>query len=342
MVFQGNMAANGLCAMTEPTALAVARNRAAVMAELRRLMPRMGKQRKPLPFGLAAIDSHLPDGGLACGALHEIVPAAEGCVAAAFGFIAAILGRVCSPPPPGPRLRAPECKLVGEGLGVGVGRFCKSVDAFASPHDPHPTLPTTGREQRAASLRAHPLFFIAPAYALRPYRPHGRLHGHGLNALGLDPGRLILVETAHRKETLWAMEEAVRSAAPAAVVGVIDTLDLKLSQRLHLAATEAGLPVFLLRPAPPTPPSPASGGGWGGGSAAATRWRIGTAKAARDRFGLVTQPRWHLQLERCRNGRPGEWVVEYDHVAHRFSLAAALADFSRARGAGETSIRQAS
>jgi hypothetical protein len=40
------------------------------MAELRRLMPRMGEQRKPLPFGLAAIDSHLPDGGLACGALH--------------------------------------------------------------------------------------------------------------------------------------------------------------------------------------------------------------------------------------------------------------------------------
>jgi protein ImuA len=289
MVFQGNMAENGFCAMTGPTALAAARNRAAVMAELRRLMPRMGEQRKPLPFGLAAIDSHLPDGGLACSALHEIVPAAEGCIAAAFGFIVAVLARISSPPPQGER------------------------------------------EQRAASPRAHPLFFIAPTYGLRPYRPHGRLHGHGLNALGLDPARLILVETAHRKETLWAMEEAVRSAAPAAVVGVIDTLDLKLSQRLHLAATEAGLPVFLLRPAPTLE-----------SSAAATRWRIGPAQAARDRFGLVTQPRWHLQLERCRNGRPGQWVVEYDHVAHRFSLAAALADFSRARGAGETSIRQAS
>jgi protein ImuA len=276
-------------AMTEPTAHAVAQNRAAIMAELRRLMPRMGEQRKPLPFGLGTIDSHLPDGGLACGALHEIVPAAESCIAAAFGFIAAVLARISSHPPQGER------------------------------------------EQRAASPRAHPLFFIAPTYGLRPCRPHGRLHGHGLNALGLDPARLILVETAHRKETLWAMEEAVRSAAPAAVVGVIDTLDLKLSQRLHLAATDAGLPLFLLRPAPTLE-----------SSAAATRWRIGTATAARDRFGLVTQPRWHLQLERCRNGRPGQWVVEYDHVAHRFSLAAALADFSRARGAGETSIRQAS
>ncbi len=258
--------------MTGPTALAMARNRAAVMAELRRLMPRMGEQRKALPFGLAAIDSHLPDGGLACGALHEVVPAAESCIAAAFGFIAAVLGRL-----------------------------------------------------------VYPLVLVMPAYGLRPYRPHGRLHGHGLNALGLDPGRLILVETTHRKETLWAMEEAVRSAAPAAVAGVIDTLDLKLSQRLHLAATEAGLPLFLLRPVATLELS-----------AAATRWRIGTAQAARDRFGLVTRPRWHLQLERCRNGRPGQWVVEYDHVAHRFSLAAALADFSHARGADEKSIKQAS
>ena len=46
-----------------------------------------------LPFGLAALDSHLPEGGLARGALHEIVPETEGASAAAFGFIVAILGR---------------------------------------------------------------------------------------------------------------------------------------------------------------------------------------------------------------------------------------------------------
>ena len=63
-----------------------------------------------------------------------------------------------------------------------------------------------------------------PAYGLRE---HGRLYGHGLNAFGLDPARLILVETAHRKETLWALEEALHSGAPAAVAGVIDQLDLK-------------------------------------------------------------------------------------------------------------------
>jgi protein ImuA len=172
-----------------------------------------------------------------------------------------------------------------------------------------------------------PLLLVAPAYAFRDY---GRPYSHGLNALGLDPGRLIVVETAHRKDVLWAMEEALRSDAPAAIAGVIDKLDLKLSQRLQLAATDAGLPLFLLRLADVLE-----------SSAAATRWRVGPAPAARDRFGLVTHVRWHLMLERCRNGRAGEWMVEYDHVAHRFSLAAALADPAFPRGAGEEAFRQA-
>jgi protein ImuA len=237
------------------------------MEELRRLLPGIAGSRKALPFGLAALDSFLPEGGLACGALHEIVPAPRA-MPAAFGFIAAILSRI------------------------------------------------SGR-----------VIFVMPAYGLREY---GRLHGHGLRALGLDPARLILVETAHRRETLWAIEEALRSGAPAAVAGFIDTLDLKLSQRLHLAATDAGLPLLLLRPVQSLE-----------ASAASTRWCVGTAEATRDRFGLVTRPRWHLHLERARNGRPGEWIVEYDHVAHRFSLAAALADPARARGASEEALRQA-
>jgi protein ImuA len=258
--------------MAQPTALSVMRNRTEVAAELRRLLPKIQSFRsaKALPFGLAAIDHYLPQGGLAGGGLHEFVPE-KGASPAAFGFIVALLARM---PPP------------------------------------------------------HPLFLVLPAYGLRDY---GRPYGHGLSALGLDPRRLILVETAHRRDTLWALEEALRSEAPAAVAGAIDQLDLKSSQRLQLAAADAGLPLLLLRPAQNLE-----------SSAAATRWRIGTRQAARDRFGLFARPRWHLQLERCRNGRPGEWLVEYDHVAHRFSLATALADHALSRSAGEKALRQAS
>lgn len=143
----------------------------------------------------------------------------------------------------------------------------------------------------------------------------GQWHGHGLQALGLDPARLLLVQTGEDVETLWAMEEVLRSGAAAAVAGFPGPrgLDLKASRRLHLAAAQAGLPLFLVL----------SGAG---ASAAATRWRIGAAPAGRDRFGLVERWRWRAGLERCRNGRTGQWIVEWDHGAHRFSLAAALAD----------------
>ncbi len=258
-------------------------SRSFVVEELRRLLPGIADSRKSLPFGLNAINSCLPEGGLACGALHEVVPEAQAAMPAALGFIAAMMARISFPSPV----------------------------AMSLP-------------------RARPLFFVMPAYGPRQY---GRLYGHGLHALGLDPARFILVETSRRQDILWAIEEAVRSGAPAAIAAMIDKLDLKTSQRLHLAATDAELPLLLLRPAQNLE-----------SSAAATRWRIGTAEAARDRFGLFARARWHLRLERVRNGRPGEWVVEYDHVAHRFSLAAALADpaFSRdTNKKDQNTVRQA-
>jgi protein ImuA len=296
--------------MARPTALAVRRNRTEVAAELRLLLPKIQAFRtaKALPFGLPAIDHYLPQGGLAGSGLHEFVPEASASPTA-FGFIVTLLARIASPPPTGPRLSRARLQA-----------WCLAgVNVFASPRHPPPYPPPQGGREK--------IFLILPAYGMRDF---GRPYGHGLSALGLDPRRLILVETAHRKETLWAIEEALHSGAPAAVAGVIDKLDLKSSQRLQLAATDAGLPLLLLRPAQNLE-----------SSAAATRWRVGTRPAARDRFGLFARPRWHLQLERCRNGRAGEWFVEYDHVAHRFSLAAALADPALSRSASEKPLRQA-
>jgi protein ImuA len=195
----------------------------------------------------------------------------------------------------------------------------------------HEILPETAGDTSSAfgfiaALLAHmpqsgPILFIASRRALADY---GRPHGHGLNALGLDPARVILVETGDEREALWGIEEALRSGVPAAVAGAVGRgIDLKASQRLQLAARSPGVPLLLLRPA-----------GIEGSSAAVTRWCIGSAEAARDRFGLVMGWRWRVRLARCRNGRPGEWVVEWDHVAHRFRLAAALAISAVFHGTG--------
>jgi protein ImuA len=269
------------------------RNRAAIVDALRRLLPRMeshGGAGRVLSLGLDAIDAHLPQGGLAVGALHEVAPHQHGDTAAAFGFLVALLARF----PP------------------------------TTEHDPEKWTPVFGKDQAPTNK---PVLLVASHRALAD---HGRPHGHGLQQLGLDPARLILVETRNDKQTLWALEEALRSRAPAAVGGAAARLDLKTSQRLHLAAGDAGLPLVLLRPARADD-----------ASAAATRWRIGTAEAARDRFGLLARTRWRARLERCRNGRPGEWLVEFDHAAYRFSLAPPLADPALSRGADAHALRRA-
>jgi protein ImuA len=278
-------------------------DRAAVLTQLRGLLARQAGWREDvnatLPFGLAALDSHLPNGGLACGALHEIVPTTQAALPAAFGFVVAILARLSS------------------SYGAGLADS-ERMDAHCLPHGFPNGLPY-GTERR--------IVFVMPAHALRQC---GRLSGHGLKSLGLNPRRAILIETAHWQDSLWALVEALRSQAPQAAAGMIDRIDLKTSQKLHLAAVDAGLPLLLLRPSQTLE-----------SSAAATRWRIDAAAGARDRFGSYARARWQVQLERCRNGRSGEWVVEYDHVAHRFSLVAALADLSLSRGAGDQSRRQA-
>jgi len=234
-----------------------------------------------------------------------------------------------------PRLESisAETRTLPLGLSALDARLPQSGLAFGALHE---VVPQSATDLPAAfgfitallgrlPLRETILFvFSARALEARP-------HGHGLNALGLDPARVILVETQHEKQSLWAIEEALRSNVSAAVVGVIEKeLDLKTSQRLHFTAGSTGRLLLLLRPADAA-----------GSSAAVTRWRIRAAKATRDRFGLIAHLRWHVALERCRNGRPGEWLVEFDHAAHCFSLAAPLADQALSRSPSSQSLRHA-
>ncbi len=92
------------------------------------------------------------------------------------------------------------------------------------------------------------------------------------------------------------------------VAGAIGTgLDLTQSRRLNLAAATHTTPLVLLR-----------GATAAGTNAAATRWRVAYATAARDVFDMFQYWRWHVTLERCRNGRPNAWLVEWNPVTRRF------------------------
>ncbi|MBO0764386.1 MAG: ImuA protein [Hyphomicrobiaceae bacterium] len=180
---------------------------------------------------------------------------------------------------------------------------------------------------------AGPAIFIA---ARRTLAEFGAPYGHGLVQLGLDLDRLVLIEAETDKEALWALEETLRSEVrPVVVAGVLaGGLDLTSSRRLNLAAGPQRTPLVLLTGAMTSTMSAKALGT----SAAATRWRIAASPAARDRFGALAAPRWHAVLERCRIGssmdspmgpnmdRPGAWVIEWDHVTHRFRVVEGLAD----------------
>jgi protein ImuA len=164
----------------------------------------------------------------------------------------------------------------------------------------------------------------------------GQPYAHGLGGLGIPPGRLLLLETATDVQVLWAIEEALRLRAVSAVAGWLGgKLDLKASRRLQIAAE--GSDAFLLLLRPPQADEP---------NAATTRWRVGAAPAARDRFGCFTRWRWRIALERCRNGRPGAWIVEssdpeLSDAAHPFSLVRTLADPALLLGPEPQPLRRA-
>jgi protein ImuA len=173
-----------------------------------------------------------------------------------------------------------------------------------------------------------PIFIVTSAQSRKLT---GRLHGHGLQALGLDPGRLTFVMARQETEAFWAIEEILRSGAARIVLGLIaQSLDLKKSRRLSLAARAARRPLLLLRP-----PKAAVA------SAAETRWRIRAAPAYREPSGALTAWRWQAMLERCRNGSAGEFVLEWSHATHRFGLAAALADPALPDGARHVQVNRA-
>ena len=212
-------------------------------------------------------------------------------------------------------LPALDSRLPGGGLAFGTVHEIAPDAAADLPAAFGFLLALLGRMPREAG----PLLLVLSAKKLARC---GRPHGAGLAALGLDPARLTLVETLDEAEALWATEEAIRARGPAAVAAALGgKLDLKASQRLSHAAREASVPLLLLRPE-----------GAGAVMTAATRWRIGAAPGVRDRFGLLAGWRWRVALERCRNGRPGEWMLEFDHATHRFGLAAAMAGVSLACG----------
>ena len=163
---------------------------------------------------------------------------------------------------------------------------------------------------RAAGRGGKSTVWIAEDIALAE---SGAPYGPGLEDFGLAPERLLTVAAARPRDLLWAMEEALRCRAVAAVMGELrhGALDMVAVRRLSLAATASGALALLLRAAPPRD-----------ASTAATRWVVGAAPE--DSFAV--------QLTRNRRGPLGVWILQWSDddgfvlATHAQPMAAPAAD----------------
>ncbi|GMG82760.1 hypothetical protein LNKW23_19730 [Paralimibaculum aggregatum] len=179
-----------------------------------------------------------------------------------------------------------------------------------------------GTAERAA---AGPLVWIASAAAMRA---HGRLSARGLAAAGGDPGRLLSVAVARPVDGLWAVEEALRSGAVAAVAAELPEAGFTATRRLSLAVAAAGVPALLLLPHDRA-----------GASAAASRWRVAAAPSAPDPHDRLAPgaARWRVTVVRARAapwaaGRSCE--LEVGDATHALRVVDRLADRPAAARAG--------
>jgi len=239
-----------------------------------------------LPFGVAALDRALPSGGLALGALHEILGAGgdEEDGASAAGFAAGIAGRLADP---SLRLPAADSLQKQREAAGGLVLWCLK---------------------------------------------RGDLYGPGLAAHGLDPARIAMVRAARDDDILWALEEGLRTPSSpggiAAVIGEIGRLPMVAARRLQLAAERSGILALVLRR-------------WRTGaeaeaererpSAAVTRWRVASLPSlpepgAPGPQGFIGQPRWRVELLRCRGAEAAAWILEVADASVVVRLPADLAD----------------
>lgn len=144
---------------------------------------------------------------------------------------------------------------------------------------------------------------------------------------------LMLMQLSRPVDVMAAVEEGLRCKVLAAVVAEIrgnpTALSFNAMKRLALRAGAGGVPCWLIRQSATVDLS-----------AARDRWRIATlpSLANPDDARAPGNPRWRVELFRSRDGRPGEWVAQYerarsDGTQDRLDLAAAVPDGALAKGA---------
>lgn len=131
--------------------------------------------------------------------------------------------------------------------------------------------------------------------------PRRSIFAPALKTFGIDPERVLFVDAATQKQTLWVLEEALKCSSLSAVVGELTELNFNDSRRLQLAVEKSGVTGFVHRFKPRTENA----------VACVSRWKITPSASDLSANIGVGFANWNVQLLKVRNGQPGEWQVEW-------------------------------
>ncbi len=124
-----------------------------------------------------------------------------------------------------------------------------------------------------------------------------------LKRFGVTPERVVFVNVPREKDLLWTLEQALSCEALVAVVGEIRELGFSESQRLQLAVERSRVTGFVHRHQPRSLHA----------LACATRWKVAPVPTPMP-TGMpgLGFPVWKVGLMKVRNGRPGDWQLQWD------------------------------
>jgi protein ImuA len=121
-----------------------------------------------------------------------------------------------------------------------------------------------------------------------------------LKSFGIDPHKIIFIQSKKPKEILWTIEEALKSDGVASVVGEINEISFIESRRLQLAVEQSKVTGFLLRQNPKNL-----------ATACVTRWRVKSIPSEKGSIPGIGFPKWNVELLKVRNGKPGCWQMQW-------------------------------
>lgn len=136
-----------------------------------------------------------------------------------------------------------------------------------------------------------------------------------LKLFHIEPHNVVFIHPSNETEIMWVMEEALKCDSVSAVVAEMKDLNFTQSRRFQLAVEKTKTTGFIINQQTKALTN----------NACLSRWKITSLPSELpDGMPGVGHPRWQVALQKIRNGKPGQWSIEWVGGEFKQLLPAAI------------------